>query len=219
MEGRLDEKDRATLQQQQVQQQSTEVADPEPDREFEKEEWLEWKLRQNEKVLNQQNEVLQGLALNTQNSAIREGFRILEDNYRKENTDYDAKKAYFIEKEVELKKIQQPSLPETQIRAQLDQMIIQKADEIYRNGGDPLAVIDQMATIYGYQVEEESEPETKKKSKGANLQNIKKNKAKSANLMSGSSHAKKGAPTDDDLAGMTVEDMMALTEEQWNTNI
>jgi hypothetical protein len=199
------------------QTQPTETSNPEPDKELDREEWYEWKIKEQDTRQAAQDKRLEQLDQIQKVSQERNGLEILEKQYAKKNdiADYSDRKEFIKEREAKLIKIQYPQATDAQVQQHIDNQELQMAADIYANGRNPAEVFSQMADAYGYTAESKT-IEKKKGKKEPNLEKIERNQAKSANLMGGSGRGNIGKVSANELVSMTVNDMMKVSDEDFN---
>lgn len=161
----------------------------EPDKDFDRESWLEWKLNQQEKELNKIKEITQTSQKITLEQAEREGVKKIENEYRKVNPNYDDALQFLKERESKMIKLQYPQATDAQIEAHLENEKVNLFKRIYNSSGgkkNPAEVLQKMAVeAYGYQP---AKKDYNKKPK-VDFDALRKNQKKSLSFLGGSEAA------------------------------
>lgn len=187
--------------------------DPEPDKELDREEWLEWKLRkQEEKFTNYEQSLLQQSAKSQYQQAQNE-LKTLESQYAKNDKAYFEAKDFLIDKKKQELLLQFPTATDDQISQHLDDQMLKAAAQLYANNINPAEKFREMADLYGYSSTKSSKSAPNGKT---NLDKLKTNKRKSASLNGSSSISPMDSPDADAVVNMALEKAMSLTEKDWN---
>lgn len=116
-------------------------------------------------------------------------------------------------------RIQYPTATPDQIDNYLKQYAQRQVEEhvitTVQRRGDVAKSVKEMAQLYGY-APAAKQDEAKKGDYRANLQNIKKNMGKSANLMGGSSRGKSGSPSAEQLADAALSDLLGVSSKDFD---
>lgn len=213
------------------------VDDPEPNREQDQQKWLEWKIRQQDKLLAEQGKAVESLAGKSQKDeeqrkatktymdAIGE-FNQIRDQYISKNPDYVPAFTHAYDAYARAAKIMNPQLSQQDIVQQIDRQLIMYAADCAAKGLNPAEELYDMAIErFGYKPNAEAEepeevdekPETEKPAvkPKPNLKAISGNRKKSASPLMGPGQAGKGALTKQGAADMTLGEMMDLEPEDW----
>lgn len=162
-----------------------EVAEePEPDKEYDRERWLEWKVNQQDKVLQSLNEGLTKTTEANRSHAEEKAVGILETDYRTKNPAYEEAAKFVTERELKIMKAMAPNMSDAQLQRKFHSEKTKLFRDIYDNSAgktNPCDVIMRMADAYGWK-KTEAAP---KNPKGPNITNLKNNQRKNSSLIGG----------------------------------
>lgn len=192
----------------QPQEQKTKKAEH-PDPETDPEGYLAWEITElKKKVAAQEQEKLQA----QQYSAAVQEFTNIINEYKAKTPDFDQASQFL---EAEMRKairIQNPTLPQSQVQVAVNNQILRIASEYARQGLNPAEEFYSMAHEFGYK--KSSPVEQPKPSPKVNLNNIDKTRQRSATGLGAGGATGKAGIGIDALNGMTVSDFAKLTPDQ-----
>lgn len=192
---------------QEVVEKEVEV-DQEPDKDFDREAWLEWKLSQQEKEIKSVKEVTEKAQKLTLVQAERQGVEKLENDYRKQDPEYDDVLSYIKDKEKRLIKMQYPHATEKQIEEHLENEKVELFKRVYntsKGAQNPAEVLKKMAIEgYGYQPKK-----SQKTDKKVDFEALKRNQKKSLSLIGGSETASSKDKSPEGIFKMSLHQIMS----------
>ncbi len=183
--------------------------DIEPDKDFDREAWLDWKVRQQDKILSKVQESVKTNNEVAYKQALKAGIEKLESEYKKNDAEYDAVLDYVKEKEKAAIKLRYPQAKDSDIERHLEEQKIAFFNEIYNNSGgkrNPAEALKAMAiNVYGYTGKKEHSKDNKK----IDIEALKRNQKKSLSLIGGSSSKETKDKSVDAVFNMTLAEMMS----------
>ena len=197
-----------------LQKQPKTEEDPEPNKAEDREEWLEWKVRQADKAIDRANRFIEQQEQSTQKQKLIQGaieeFTQYEQRFSLKAPDYDDAAKFFQSKVKESIATLQPHLSESQIAQAAANQLLQMGSTFVNQGLDPAEAIYNIAKKQGFtKVEAQT---TESKPAKASLETIEKNKSKSANGLG--TGAGKQPVTIASLEKASVQDMYNLSDEE-----
>lgn len=206
-QARLEGMQQAAPQKQQEQRQE----DAEPDRDLDPDDWRDWKIRQQDKQIQQIIGTTQQAseAVRVQNEL--RGLEILEQRYAAQDAEYQNKISFLKKIEGDKLRLLQPNITDEQIEAAIarDKLIIAK-HAYEKLGRNPAEIFAAMAEKQGYTAQQKSPPK-----KRLDVETINKNMRKNASVIGGTSAAPAGDEiSPHELLSMSIEKMARIPEER-----
>lgn len=187
--------------------------DNEPDKDLDPDEWRDWKIRQQEKQIN---EIIGTTKKHSEAARIQDdirGIEILERNYSTKDPEYPEKINFLKRLEAEKLRLIQPGITDAQIEQVIlrDKLILSR--HLYEQlGRDPAEVFAELAVKQGYVSKKNTAPK-----KQIDIQALNKNMKKNTSLLGGTSQAPAGDEiTPEELLNMSMEKMASLSGDRVN---
>jgi len=186
--------------------------DPEPNKAEDREEWLEWKVRQADKVIASTQEFIQKEQKQREQQALINGaiqeFQSYEQRFALKAPDYDDAAKFFQDKVKESISTLNPHLNANQIAQMAANQLLTMGSQFVNQGLDPAEAIYNIAKRQGFtkEVKQDNKPQK------ASLETIEKNKAKSPNGLG--SAGGKSKVTIATLEKASIQDMYDFSDEE-----
>lgn len=190
----------------QSQQPAQEEADPEPDKLLDPEDHIRWENRQLAKKINTLEKMQSEHQRYLQVQKVRDSVKTLENEYLRENPHVKYKEAeeFIKNREGEILRLQNPDLTDAEIDNYFEQhkiTLFRNAAQKKQNAAD---LIVKMAEKYGF-----SPNEAKNSKKQVNMDKIKRNQKKNANIIGGSDAIAQHDASSEQLLNMSFKNVLA----------
>jgi hypothetical protein len=179
--------------------------DPEPDADLDPDLHIRWQLRQTNKKIEAAEKRAERAEQLAQIEGTRRGLDMLEKEYVKSNkiNDYEDAVQHIKNVNRNLIKLEYPQATDQQIDAHLEAEKIKKAKDSYEKGINPAEYFYKMAQTLGYQKSKGDSKPNK-----PNIDALKRNMGKNANLLGASNADTTGGVPTDRVVKMSIEQLL-----------
>jgi len=194
------------------------AADVEPDRAENPQEWTEWKIRKQDKLINELSSKTEAVSREEQSRRIRSqaeqeviGY---ENQVRQQNPDYDAAKSFYANMLAASIKIINPKVTNQQLVQAVNDKLMLRASELLNEGHDnPIAAMYEEVKALGFQPPKPQEQATEKEIK-PDLSKVAANRARNAGTAAAQGDGGRGELTPKVAAAMTNREFAKLKPEE-----
>lgn len=190
--------------------------DPEPNKAEDREEWLEWKVRQADKAIERAQKFIEQEEKAREHNNLIQGaiqeFTGYENRFKLKAPDYDQAANHYREKVRDSIATLNPGLDAQQVDQVLARQLLQQGSTFVNQGLDPAEAIYNIAKKMGYTFQEPKKEPVK--TPKPSLETVEKNKSKSANGL-GAGGGKSNV-TIAALEKASIADMYDMSDEEIN---
>lgn len=192
--------------------------DPEPNRQENYEEWLEWKDRQIERKTLELDERLGKFEKSTQEKELKKQaineFQQIENNFKSTVDDYEEASLTLKREIAKSIYLQNPFMSEAQVMEGVNDHILRLASQYYNEGYNPSEALYHLSKSLAPQEPQVQAPVEEKVNDKPDLKRISQNKKKSASPLTAG--GKGGQPTVGSIHNMTNAEKARLTDAEWD---
>lgn len=193
-------------------------ADVEPDRTESPQEWTDWKLRKQDKIISELSNKTEQVTREEQSRRIRaqaeQELNGYENQVRAHNPDYDAAKSYYANMLAASIKIINPKVTNTQLVQMVNDKLMYRASELLNEGHEnPIAAMYEEVKALGFQAPKPQEQAAEKEIK-PDLAKVAANRSRNAGTAAAQGDGGRGELTPKVAATLTNAEFAKLKPEE-----